>query len=328
MTLRLLHWPILLTAASLAAAPKPGARPDDAAGLEEAIRAVDRASEKNDGPKKAAGGDAPPAKPTSPAKPAKPAKPAPGGSATSSPSAGADAAGASAPAPASRPDEVPAKPKPPSPAVTQTRITGLEDAELDNERNVIIFRKNVVVDRADLKIWCDNLEIALNRGGAPKAGKAAKAAGESKPSEEPDAFSAQSIKSATATAAAAGLVVIWRKTGTGEVVAVGRKAVYTAADGTFTITGRPEVLNNMTEYFHSPGEADKLTLFKNGSARGSKKVELNLSDVRAREIRQRLFGNVPGRPAGDGDEAAAPADRGLPPPVSLPLPPSATSPGN
>jgi lipopolysaccharide export system protein LptA len=322
MTPRLLHWPILLTAASLAAAPKPGARPDDAAALEDAIRAVDRAAEKNDEPKKAAGGESA----AKPAKPAKPTKPAPDDPAATPTRAAADAPRASAPAPASRTGTEAAKPKPSSPAVTQTRITGLEDAELDNARNVIIFRKNVVVDRADLKIWCDSFEIALNRGGAPKS---AKPAGEVQPSEEPDALSAQSIKSATATGSSGGLVVIWRKTGTGEVVAVGRKAVYNASDGTFTITGRPEVLNNMTEYFHSQGEADKLTLFKNGSARGMKKVELNLNDIRAREIRQRLFSHVPARPAGDGDEAAVtPADRGLPPPVALPLPPAATGPGN
>jgi len=286
--------PLLLLSLAPVAAQNPPSRPptkpDDAAALEAAIRAVDRAAEKNAPAKKEEPADGPstgkPATATQPSKPAAPTKDeaSPGGKPD-----GGGAAGAK-----------PAKPK--AAAVTQTQITGLEDAELDNARNLIIFRKNVVVDRPDLKIWCDQLEIALNRepakpapGGAPKP----------KTDQEPDAFGAESIKSATATAAEGGLVVVWRKTDTGDVVAVGRRAVYTAADGAFTITGVPEVLQNMSFHFHSPGEADRLIMFKNGSARGSKKTDLNLSAPRAREIRQRMFSHVPGRrPA----EASAPAE--------------------
>ena len=322
MNPRILHWPVLLATASLAAAQKPGAKPDDAAALEEAIRAVDRAAEKNTPPKKAeatAGAETPSASPAKPAKPAPGAAAAPGTAATPKPQP-ADTGGAK-----------PAKPK--TPATTQTQITGLEDAELDNTRNVITFRKNVVVDRPDLKIWCDSLEIALNRGGQAKPGKpGAGKPGTAKTDEEPDAFGAESIKSATATAPAGGLVVIWRKTESGDVVAVGKKAVYTAADGTFTITGLPEVLRDMTLHFYSPGESDKLVMFKNGSARGSKKQDLNLSTVRAKEIRQRMFSHVPGRrpaEAAPAAEEAAPPAQGTPsPPAALPVPPPASASGN
>jgi lipopolysaccharide export system protein LptA len=305
---------LLLPAAPATAqkpADRPPTRPDDAAALEEAIRAVDRAAEKN-APAKKGDADEGQSK-TKPGTEPQPAKPAASTAGEATPGGKPDGAGAGGAKPA----------KPKAAAVTQTQITGLEDAELDNARNLIIFRKNVVVDRPDLKIWCDQLEIALNRepakpapGGSPKP----------KTDQEPDAFGAESIKSATATAADGGLVVVWRKTDTGDVVAVGRRAVYTAADGAFTITGMPEVLQNMSFHFHSPGEGDRLIMFKNGSARGSKKTDLNLSAPRAREIRQRMFSHVPGRrPA----EATAPAetaestpDRGSVAPVDTPVPPS------
>ena len=215
------------------------------------------------------------------------------------------------------------KPKPKSGlAATQTQISGLEDAILDNARNTITFRKNVVVDRPDLKIWCDQLEILLNRSPA-KAAPSAKAGGAA---DESDALGANTIKTATASSGDGGLVVVWRKTLTGDVVAVGRRAVYTATDGTFTITGMPEVLRDMTLHFHSPGEADKLVLYKNGSARGSKRQDLNLSVVKAREIRQRMFSHVPGRRPPEATEASPePSAAPVAPVGPLPPPPGAGS---
>jgi lipopolysaccharide export system protein LptA len=317
MKFPVLCWPVLWVTASLAVAQKPTVRPgvpDDAAALEDAIRAVDRARDKTTPPP--AGKDGSEAADT-PAKPAPAAKPeaAPAGDGT-------------APKPAPKAPAAPGASPKASPkaksgaATTQTQITGQEDAELDNARNLIIFRKNVVVDRPDLKIWCDRLEIALNRSQA----KGAPAPAKPKPEEDSDALGAESIKTATAVAAEGGLVVIWRKTETGDVVAVGRRAVYTAADGTFTINGLPEVLRDMTLHFYSPGEADKLVLYKNGSARGSKKQDLNLSAVRAKEIRQRMFSHVPGRRPAEasaaGEESPAPAAGAptAPPPAATPAP--------
>lgn len=297
MRLRILAAPISLALIASAAAqqtPAPPKKTSDAAALEEAIRAVDRATEKpGTTTKPAAPGDTP--SPETPPANRAPAQPKP------------------------KPPDSPKTPKPKSPPATQTQITGLEDAELDNARNIITFRKNVVVDRPDLKIWCDRLEIALNRGPAkPAKDKPAKPA---KPEEgEKDAFGAESIKTATATAANGGRVVIWRKTESGDVVAVGRQAVYMAADGTFTITGLPEVLRDMRMHFHSPGDADKLVMFKNGNARGGKKQDVNLSEVRAKEIRQRLFSHVPGKrpaeaaPASDAPAAPPSGNPELPPP--------------
>jgi lipopolysaccharide export system protein LptA len=195
---------------------------------------------------------------------------------------------------------------------------------LDNARNTITFRKNVVVDRPDLKIWCDQLEILLNRSPA-KAAPSDKAGGSA---DESDALGANTIKTATASSGDGGLVVVWRKTLTGDVVAVGRRAVYTATDGTFTITGLPEVLRDMTLHFHSPGEADKLVLYKNGRARGSKRTDLNLSLVKAREVRQRMFSHVPGRRPPEATEASHEASSSTTPeaPVGpLPPPPGAGS---
>jgi|GEM_PF-2226095 len=304
---RLHFWPVLLVTASFAAAQKPPARPakvDDAAALEAAIRAVDRAKEK---PSPTPGGSDP--TPGDTATPAQPADP--------QPEAARPPAKPASKAPKAAPGE--AAPKSASAAAaTQTQITGLEDAELDNVRNVITFRKNVVVDRPDLKIWCDQLEILLNR----KPAKAVPDSPKAKKSDDGDAFGSETIKTATATAPAGGFVVVWRKTETGDVVAVGRRAVYAAADGTFTITGLPEVLRDMTLHFHSPGETDKLVLYKNGNARGSKKQDFNLSTVRAKEIRQRMFSHVPGRrPAeasASGPEASAPPPDKLPPPPAPP----------
>jgi lipopolysaccharide export system protein LptA len=308
MTPRFLSWPLLLVTMASAVAQKPPPRsgqPDDAAALDAAINAVDRAKQKQNPDKPAT-----PASGTDARNPAKPTPPAKPGAVVPAP-----------PKPAAGTPSVPSAAKPKTAAVTQTQITSLEDAELDNARNIIVFRKNVVVDRPDLKIWCDQLEIALNKGGT----KSTAAAGAAKPEAEPDALGAESIKSATATAGDGGLVVIWRKTETGDVVAVGRRAVYTATDGAFTITGLPEVLRDMSLHFHSPGEADKLVLFKNGSARGSKKQDLNLSIVRAKEIRQRMFSHVPGRRPAEasaaGEAAAAPASDAKIAPPSLPAPP-------
>lgn len=312
MNPRILHWPVLLATASLAMAQKPGAKPDDAAALEEAIRAVDRAAEKSSPPKKP---EATPAAQDPVAPPAKPAKPASGGATPK-------------PKPAEPGGGKPAKPsKPKPPAATQTQITSLEGGELVNSQSVVVFRKNVVVDRADLKIWCDQLEIALNKNPS-KASPPDKSGNE----ESGDALSAQTIKTATATAPEGGLVVVWRKTETGDVVAVGKKAVYTAADGGITLTGLPEVLSNMSNHLSGPGEGDKMVLSKSGDARGWKRTQLDLSPIRAKEIRQRMFSHVPGRrpteasPA--GETPAAPDNGTAPPPAALPVPPPTTGSDN
>lgn len=350
-------WPLLLATTLAAAAqttparaPKPN---DDAASLDEAIRAVDRAKKQaaptpSPAVRPTAEKPVPPAKPVKSAKPvsqapaapaAKPVKPAKiTQAAPPAPRPKADVTPKAEPLPTLKPEaraesaeseaEAGGKPKlkPKSGlAATQTQISGLEDAVLDNARNTITFRKNVVVDRPDLKIWCDQLEILLNRSPA-KAAPSDKAGGAA---EESDALGANTIKTATASSGDGGLVVVWRKTLTGDVVAVGRRAVYTATDGTFTITGMPEVLRDMTLHFHSPGETDKLVLYKNGSARGSKRQDLNLSMVKAREIRQRMFSHVPGRRPPEATEASQEPSEApvgpLPPPPgagSTPPPPS------
>jgi len=305
MRLCVVFWPFLVMTALSAGAQTPGPRParaDDAAALEEAIRAVDRAK----------------------AQAADPVRPASGGQAAGAavkPAAvpgGRPAPGAvQEPKTAGESEAVP-RPKP-AVASTQTQISGLEDAVIDNVNHTITFRNNVLVDRPDLKIWCHQLEILLNR----KPAKAVPSSPASREAEDGDALGAETIKTATATSTEGGFVVVWRKTESGDVVAIGRQAVYTAADGMFTITGMPEVLRDMNLHLYSPGEADKLTLFKNGNARGSKKSNFNLSAVRAKEIRQRMFSHVPGRRPAEAVPAAAesspvPADALPPPPAVAP----------
>jgi lipopolysaccharide export system protein LptA len=362
-------WPLLLATTLAAAAQTTPARPpkpNDAASLDEAIRAVDRAKKQaaptpSPAVRPTTEKPVPPAKPVKSAKPVSPVPAAPAAQAAkpAKPVKPAKTTQAAPPAPKPKADVTPKaeplptldpearvdssdsadsadsadsdagaggkpKPKPKSGlAATQTQISGLEDAILDNARNTITFRKNVVVDRPDLKIWCDQLEILLNRSPA-KAAPSDKAGGAA---EESDALGANTIKTATASSGDGGLVVVWRKTLTGDVVAVGRRAVYTATDGTFTITGMPEVLRDMTLHFHSPGEADKLVLYKNGSARGSKRTDLNLSLVKAREVRQRMFSHVPGRRPPEATEASpepseAPVGPLPPPPGAGSTPPS------
>lgn len=313
MKSNLLRWSLPALMATTVVAQKPPAqpdKPDDAAVLEDAIRAVDRAAEKST-----------PARESE--KPKADAKAAPNSAAPSpKPPAGDRAAGGTE-RPAVKPASVKREAPPP------TNITSLEGWEMDNPGNTITFLKNVVVERPDLKIWCDRLEFVLNKAGAKKAPSPADG---TKPASEPDQFSSERIKTATATAAEGGMVVIWRKTATGDVVAIGRRAVYTATTGTFTITGLPEVLRDDTYHVQSPNETDTLVLLKNGSARGKGgKQELNLSSVRAKEIRQRLFSHVPGKrpPEASGrggveSSASVPA----PPAPALPAPPKPSTSGN
>jgi len=302
------RWIPLLFMAGFAAAQNPPARPskpDDAAALEEAIRAVDRAAEK--------ASTAKPGQPTPPGKRPAAEPQAPDRSAPNRPSAKPDSA-----APGS------AK----SPPATQTHINSADGFSMDNPGNTLSFFKNVVVDRPDLKIWCDRLDFALNRVATKGAGTPPAVGNDA---AEADPFSAERIKTATAIAGDGGMVVIWRKTEAGDLVAIGRKAVYTASNGTFTITGLPEVLRDMTYHIQSPNEGDTLVLHRNGSARGKGNQELNLNPVRAKDIRQRLFSHVPGpRPpeaTPPGTPAAAPRSR-LPSTDSLPAVPKPTTPEN
>ncbi len=269
---------VLIALAASAVAQKPStppskpSKPNDAAALEEAIRAVDRATGKT---------GTTPGKGTSPS--STPPDTTPRGQNTR-PSASAK----------ERPDARPSPPEPSTPL--PTIITSLDDAELDKVNNTITYYKNVFVDRPDFKIWCDRLEFTLNKT-APKEQPPASANGKAAP--EPDQFSAGLIKTATATSAEGGMVVIWRKTSAGDTVSIGRRAVYTASNGTFTITGLPEVLTDMTYYVHAAKETDSIILLKNGNARSRGGTTEYISNrSRAREVRLRLFSHVPGkRPA-------------------------------
>lgn len=313
MKSKFLRWslPVLIVTTVVAQKPPAGpGKPDDAAALEDAIRAVDRAADRST-----------PARDSE--KPKADPKTAPNSAAPNAKPPASDRSAAGTERAAVKPAAAKREAPPP------TNITSLEGWEMDNPGNTVTFFKNVVVERPDLKIWCDRLEFVLNKAGAKKNPSPP---GGAEPASEPDQFSSERIKTATAIAAEGGMVVIWRKTSTGDVVAIGRRAVYTATTGTFTITGLPEVLRDDTYHVQSPNETDTLVLLKNGSAQGKGgKQQFNLSAVRAKEIRQRLFSHVPGKlPPEASSRVGGEPSATLPavPAPALPAPPKTSTSGN
>ena len=175
---------------------------------------------------------------------------------------------------------------------------------------MIIFRTNVLVDREDLKIWCDELQVTLNQ-------KPQKKVAETPPTkeapEDSDVFSAQNVKQAVAKSPSTGAVVIWRKTPKGEIVAMGREAIYDGASGNITLKGAPEVLQDMKVHLRSEGEAQQIVLMKNGNVKGST-TSAAVPEAEAREIRKRIFARAPmrrasGSPAASGASPTPPVDR-------------------
>ncbi len=240
---------------------KPPTKPKtEAEILQDAIDAVDAAKKK------------PEAKPT-PAAPAKPDKPAP--TAPKSPGA-----------------------KPASDDGTMA-ITSEDDMEFDNKKGVITYKKNVFLDRPDVKIWCDELEVQRMPEAPPKATNPADPVKVAPPSDE-----APKIKTAVARASERGLVVIWQKTDEGEVVAHAKLATYNGATGDIVLNDRIEVLQGKNVHIVGQGETAKFTLKKDRTGGGDVNTSF-VSESNAKAIRARML--EPTRNRGKRPAPAAPA---------------------
>ena len=226
---------------------KPPTKPKtEAEILQDAIDAVDAAKKK------------PEAKPT-PATPAKPDKPAP--TAPKSPNA---------------------KPSAPSNDGTMA-ITSEDDMEFDNKKGVITYRKNVFLDRPDVKIWCDELEVQRLPDEKPKAVNAADPV-----KAPPSSDEAPKIKTAVARASERGLVVIWQKTAEGEVIAHAKTATYDGLTGDIILNDRIEVLQGKNIHLVGQTESADFTLKKDGKGVGKLQTAI-VGPADAKAIRARML---------------------------------------
>lgn len=282
-----------LALAAMAASPAQNAAPkkdSDEDALRRAIEAVDRAKEKIDKDSASTPAAAPNARAvqpkTTPAVPsATTAKPAP----TSKPATTATAA-----------------PQKPASGGFFTKIVGEDDNLFRHKEGIFIFRKNVEVDRPDLKIWCQELEVTVNR---PEDNS--KASQPAPKDDSGDGFSASNIKKAVAKSSAGSVVVIWRKTDKGEMVANCREAVYDGATGNIVLKGKPEVLQALQQFAFGKTDDATLTLHKNGDVSGKFGIE-HFQEPKGREMRRRLLSSVPPKKK----EAVEAIDVPVPPPAT------------
>ncbi|MGI8603281.1 MAG: LptA/OstA family protein [Verrucomicrobiales bacterium] len=186
---------------------------------------------------------------------------------------------------------------------------------------VAIFTVNVAVNRSDLKIWCDRLEVALDQ---PKDAAESNAPPDpDKPpepkTEGPAPLKQENVKTAIATSKD-GLVLIWRKTDSDEILATCREALYDGKTGNITLKNRPEVLKGLTTHILGRDETSEMILFKSGDMTMPRRPEtsFNLSPPEGREIRRRLLGHMPPKPAPSGTKPPDPS--GNPPSGEKPSP--------
>lgn len=285
-----------LALAAMAASPAQNAAPkkdSDEDALRRAIEAVDRAKEKMDKDSASTPAAAPAARAVQPkTPPAVPSSTAAKTAAASRPAATATAA---------------PKKQPASSDGFFTKIVGEDDNFIQYKEGIAIFRKNVEVDRPDLKIWCQELAMTMNRPEAGKTGKPAPAAKD----DSGDAFSADNLKKAVAKGTAGSVVVIWRKTDKGEILANCREAIYDGATGNIVLKGKPEVLQNLQQFAFGKTDDATLTLYKNGNIGGKFGVE-HFQEPKGLEVRRRLLSSVPPKKK----EAVESIDVPVPPPAA------------
>jgi lipopolysaccharide export system protein LptA len=195
--------------------------------------------------------------------------------------------------------------------------------------NVAIFEKNVIVNRPDLRIWCDVLEVSLIPPAEEAEGTTPPDPGKSdspKP-ESSSTMNEDSLKQAIAKSKG-GVVVIRRRTEKGEVVATCQEAVYDGPTGNIVLKQRPELIQDLK--LHVIG-TDVITLFRDGNIRASKRPEMQLIQPSAgRDIRRKLLSNIPPRQGAadtESSDSTNAADAPLAAPPSAPTPPVTTPPG-
>ena len=243
-------------------------------------------------------------------------------------------------APGTRPPASPAAPQ-----SNDTIITAEEGAFYSSIDGVAIFEKLVRVIRPTMRIWCDVLDVALNmdeispKKPAPPASGANPATPEPEPAAEPGAgakdkekegLDAESIRQAIAKSKE-NLVVIWRRTPEGEIIALCREAHYDGKTGNLILKNRPEVMKDSKLHLTGNDENAVITLYNDGRQRIEGRVQSRFmtSPSEARELRRRLLDHIPKKPgaAADGpatDSAAPEKPLENLPPATL-SPPSANS---
>lgn len=99
--------------------------------------------------------------------------------------------------------------------------------DVDYEKNIAIFNNNVKVEKSDLTIYSDKLQVYFT----------------TKPQDNKKAISAAGMSSSINKIIASGNVRILR----GENISYSQEAVYTALDKKMTLTGRPQIIIYQTE---------------------------------------------------------------------------------
>jgi len=179
-------------------------------------------------------------------------------------------------------------------APTKTVITGDDPSEYRNKENLGIFRKNVVLDRPDLKIWCDQLDATMNQPAAAKPQSKTVAAVRKNGQANDDGVSPNDLKLAIARGKE-NPVVIWRKTDQGEVISTCREAHYEGANGTITLKGKPEVLRQLRVNLIGKDDRSEIVLLKSGDCTGRFDTNLFADEQEARAVRTRLLKQIPKR---------------------------------
>ena len=105
--------------------------------------------------------------------------------------------------------------------------------DIDYEKNIAVFNNNVKVEKPDMTIYSDKLEVYFT----PKQET------ESKKSQGPDVMSSSINK-----IVGLGNVRILR----GENISYSQEATYTALDKKITLTGRPQIVIYQTENINAP----------------------------------------------------------------------------
>jgi lipopolysaccharide export system protein LptA len=170
-----------------------------------------------------------------------------------------------------------------------TVITG-DEGFFDRTKGIFIFVKEVFVDKPDVHIWCDELEVLLNLGEMDKKETATATADKKKKGQK---LNADNVKQANARAKQ-NLSVLWRQTAKGEIVAVAREFYYDGKTGNILLKGKAQVLQNLTMHITGNGDNAQLTLYKNGNFGGPFTMH-QMQEKDGREIRKNLLNMVPGK---------------------------------
>lgn len=187
-----------------------------------------------------------------------------------------------------------------------TYIVGEDEAVYDSQSGVAIFEKNVRVIRADLRIWCDQLDVQLR---VEEEGPADRPAAASAPaSANATGMDTDNLKQAVAKSRD-NLVVIWRRTADGEILATCREAIYDGATGNLILKRSPEVFKDRKIFIRGADDTAEITVLRDGRYTGRVSLATVRSATEARALRQRLLSHIPKKSGGDtADQDAGGSD--------------------